>query len=88
VNTVLPTGRAAIAWLGIDGTWFTGGRTTINGAKGDDLQRNARIGGTLALPVNRQQSVKLSATTGVVTRVGTNFDIVGIAWQYRWGGGL
>ena len=25
---------------------------------------------------------------GVVTRTGSSFDTIGIAWQYRWGEGL
>ncbi|MBS1224747.1 MAG: hypothetical protein H6R24_1425, partial [Proteobacteria bacterium] len=33
-------------------------------------------------------SVKLYASTGVSTRIGTDSDTIGIAWQYRWGGGL
>jgi hypothetical protein len=38
--------------------------------------------------VNRYHSIKLYASTGVVARTGADFDLVGIAWQYRWGGGL
>jgi hypothetical protein len=75
-------------WGALDGTYYTGGRTTVDGVEGDDLQRNARVGATLALPVNRNNSVKLYASTGVSTRTGTDFDTVGAAWQYRWGGGL
>ena len=43
---------------------------------------------TVALPVTRHHSVKLYGGTGVVTRTGGNFNTVGMAWQYRWGGGL
>lgn len=75
-------------WVALDGTYYTGGRTTIDGVEGDDLQRNTRLGATLVLPVNRHNSVKLYASTGASTRAGSNFDAVGIAWQYRWGGGL
>jgi hypothetical protein len=42
----------------------------------------------VALPVNRHNSIKLYGSTGVSTRTGSDFDVVGIAWQYRWGGGL
>ena len=75
-------------WGAVDGTYYTGGRTTIDGAEGDDLQRNSRVGITLSLPVNRYNSIKLYASTGVSTRTGSDFDALGIAWQYRWGGGL
>jgi hypothetical protein len=39
------------------------------------------------LPVDRQNSLKLSASTGLSTRTGSEFTAVGIAWQYRWGEG-
>jgi hypothetical protein len=75
-------------WAALNATYYTGGRTTVNGAEGDDLQRNWRMGATLALPVTLHHSVKLYASTGASTRAGGNFDLIGIAWQYRWGGGL
>jgi hypothetical protein len=38
--------------------------------------------------VTRYNSLKLYASTGASTRTGSDFDAVGIAWQYRWGGGF
>jgi hypothetical protein len=32
--------------------------------------------------------VKFYASSGVSARTGNNFDLLGIAWQYRWGGGI
>ena len=75
-------------WVALDGTYYTGGRTTIDGVESNDLQSNSRVGLTVALPVNRYNSIKLYASTGVSTRTGSNFDAIGIAWQFRWGGGL
>jgi len=75
-------------WGALTGAYLTGGRTTLNGVRGNDLQQNSRIGATLAFPVDRNNSIKLYASTGVYTRTGTDFDTMGIAWQYRWGGGL
>jgi hypothetical protein len=75
-------------WGALDGTYDYGGRTTVNGVRSDDEQGNSRVGATLALPVNRKNSIKLYASTGVTTRSGTDYNIGGIAWQYRWGGGL
>ena len=79
--------RAGI-WLAATGVYYTGGRTTLDGVRGDDLQENTRVGLTLALPVNKWNSIKLYAGTGLITRTGSNFDTVSIAWQTRWGGGL
>ncbi len=39
-------------------------------------------------PINRYNSVKLYASTDVYTKTGTESDVLGIAWQFRWGGGL
>jgi hypothetical protein len=75
-------------WASLDATYFTGGRTTLNGVLNDDLQQNWRLGGTLAIPVDRLNSIKLYASSGVSARTGNNFDLIGIAWQHRWGGGL
>ncbi|MBK5095623.1 MAG: transporter, partial [Deltaproteobacteria bacterium] len=75
-------------WGALDATYYRGGRSTVDGVKGDDLQENSRLGATLAIPVNRYHSVKLYGSTGVSTRTGTDFDAIGVAWQVRWGAGL
>jgi len=75
-------------WTSFDVTFFTGGRTTVNDTVSNDLQQNWRVGGTLSLPVDLRNSVKLYASSGVSARTGNNYDLLGIAWQYRWGGGL
>ena len=75
-------------WTSVDATYFTGGRTTVDGSLDNNLQQNWRVGATLAMPVDRRNSVKLYASSGVSARTGNNFDLIGVAWQYRWGGGL
>jgi hypothetical protein len=74
-------------WVALDGLYFTGGRTVLNGVRGVNLQTNTRAGFTLALPVDRRNSIKLSASTGITSRTGAEASAVGIAWQYRWGEG-
>jgi hypothetical protein len=75
-------------WAALNGTYYTGGRTTVDGVRSDDRQENSRVGVTVALPVDRHHSVKLYASTGASTRTGSDFTTIGIAWQFRWGGGL
>jgi len=75
-------------WLAISTTYYEGGKSTIDSIEKDDLQENWRNGITLALPINRKHSVKLYGSTGVSTRTGTNFDVAGAVWQYRWDGGF
>ena len=75
-------------WASFDLTWFGGGRTTFNGVDKQDLQQNWRLGATFAVPVNRKNSVKFYASSGVSDRTGNSYDLIGIVWQYRWGGEL
>jgi len=75
-------------WVSVDATYFAGGRTTLNGEQNNDLQQNWRVGGTVAVPVDRANSVKFYLSTGLSARTGNEYDLVGVAWQYRWGGGL
>ena len=75
-------------WVSVDATYFVGGRTTLNGVRNYDLQQNWRLGGTAAFPVDRANSVKVYVSSGLSARTGNEYDLVGVAWQYRWGGGL
>ena len=74
-------------WVALDATYYGGGRTTIDGVEGES-QQNVRVGGTLAIPINRYNSIKIAASTGAYARIGGNFTTAAIAWQFRWGGGL
>lgn len=72
-------------WMALDGTYYWGGHTVTDGVKGNDLQKNARLGYTLAVPLNINNSLKFYFSTGVSTRTGSDFDLYGMLWQYRWG---
>ncbi|HQT78364.1 MAG: hypothetical protein B7Z80_18650 [Rhodospirillales bacterium 20-64-7] len=75
-------------WGSLDATYFTGGSTAIDSQPNQDLQRNWRVGVTLAVPITPRYSVKLYASAGVSARTGNNYDLIGAVMQYRWGGGL
>jgi hypothetical protein len=75
-------------WAALDAIYYTGGRTTANGVAGDTRQENTRLGATVALPIDRHNSIKLYGSTGTYSRTGSDFDAIGVAWQYRWGGGF
>lgn len=75
-------------WASLDATYFFGGRTTLDGIAKDDRQENWRLGATLALPIDAHHSIKGYVSRGVSARTGNDYDLIGIAWQYRWGGGL
>jgi len=86
VHTTYNFGRGV--WAAVSVTEEYGGRTTINNVESDDLGNNSRLGVTLALPVNRNISVKLFASTSLKTTSGSDYDLGGIFLQYRWGNGL
>jgi hypothetical protein len=75
-------------WAAFDATFYAGGRTSIDGVAAPDQLENVRVGGTLALPLGRHYSLKLNGSTGAYTNTGSDFDVVAVAIQYRWGGGL
>jgi hypothetical protein len=75
-------------WASIGATYYAGGRTSVDGVFNNDLQQNWRTGFTLALPIDRKHSIKILGSSGVSTRTGTDYDTLGIFWQYRWGRGF
>jgi len=75
-------------WAALDGTYYTGGRTTVNGKLGDDRQDNTRWGATLSYSLDRMNSIKGYYSSGASARTGTDFQVIGLAWQVRWGAGL
>lgn len=75
-------------WVAFDATFYAGGRTSVNGVRGNDLQRNSRVGGTLSFKLDRRQSLKFAYSRGVFTTIGGDFQSVSVAYQYLWGRGL
>ena len=72
-------------WVSLDGNYWFGGTTSLNGVKNfSTLQKNSRVGGTASIPVSRHQSIKLSYSNGAYIRYGGNFQNVSVAWQYSW----
>jgi hypothetical protein len=71
-------------WIAADGTYYAGGRTTLNGKLDDDLQRSSRWGATLSQAVDRQNSIKLYFSKGLYARTGSQFQTIGVAWQFSW----
>jgi hypothetical protein len=75
-------------WASVDATYFTGGDTQVNGVPNNELQRNWRVGITLAIPLTARNSIKLYGSNGVSARTGDSYKLFGVLWQYHWGGGL
>ena len=75
-------------WLSLDGNFWYGGRSSINGVENRaTLQKNSRVGATTAIPITGRQTLKFSYDRGAFIRFGGDFQSVQVAWQYSWTGG-
>jgi hypothetical protein len=72
-------------WVSLDGNFWWGGVTTLNGVRNPaTLQTSSRIGGTAAFRVSQHQSIKATYSDGAYVRFGGNYHNVSLAWQYSW----
>ncbi len=72
-------------WVSLDGNFWYGGRTSLNGVENPaTLQKSSRIGVTASLPLTRRQSIKLGYAQGAYVRFGGDYKIASVAWQYGW----
>jgi hypothetical protein len=72
-------------WASLDGNYWHGGATSLNGVENSaTVQNNSRVGGTLAVPITKHQSLKFAYANGAYIRYGGNFQTVSVAWQYSW----
>ncbi len=73
------------AWASLDGNFWFGGVTTLNGIQNLETKQTAsRIGGTFSLPYTSHQSLKVSYSDGTYVRFGGNYQNLQVAWQYSW----
>jgi hypothetical protein len=70
-----------LMWVALDMTFYTGGRSSIDGVEMDDRQSNSRIGATLVLPVRKRHSLKFAFSTGAIIRSGADFTSISAGWQ-------
>lgn len=71
-------------WLSVDGSYFSGGETSLNGIPDHDAQTGSRYGLTLSVPVRDGLSAKLAWSTWLSAHDGGNYNIIGVTLQYRW----
>jgi hypothetical protein len=70
-----------LMWVAFDCTFYTGGRSSVDGIEMDDRQSNSRIGATLVLPVKKRHSIKFAFSTGAIIRSGADFTSISVGWQ-------
>jgi hypothetical protein len=73
-------------WPALYGGHARGGRTYREGQERYDLRENSRLGVTASFPLPTRHGLKVSAATGVATRIGADFDTFVVAYQVRLGG--
>jgi hypothetical protein len=72
-------------WFSLDGNYWFGGSTSLNGLEGPGtVQRNSRVGLTASIPISRRQSVKVSYNNGAYIKYGGNYQNISVGWQYAW----
>jgi len=71
-------------WLAGDLTFYTGGRSQVNGRDNSDYLGNSRLGASFGIVLNRRQSLKISYFKGAVTRLGGDISSIGVSYNVIW----
>jgi hypothetical protein len=72
-------------WFSLDGNFWFGGTTNLNGvANPVTRQQSSRVGVTAAIPITKHQALKFSYNNGAYINYGGNYQNVSMAWQYSW----
>lgn len=69
-------------WLSLDGNFYRGGRSHIDGVRLNDLQRDSRIGLSVAMPVLQRNAVKVSVAYGSLNDSDESFTRFTVALQH------
>ena len=71
-------------WISLNGNYFWGGDTFVDGEQTANKEANYRAGITYSKAINSQHSFKLLANKGITTNRGNDSVVYAIAWAYRW----
>jgi hypothetical protein len=71
-------------WVAVHGTFFTGGRSQVNGRDNADYQGNLRLGATFAIALSPRQAIKITYFKGAITRIGGDIGSFGISYNVIW----
>ena len=70
-------------WASLDGTYYIGGRTTIDDKISADFQRNVRAGFSLVYPINPRHAVKFAYSNGLSTESGGDYQSFALSYLFR-----
>jgi len=68
-------------WASLDVSYYHGGEQTVEGEPLRDWQNNVKLGGTLVFPFGGRHAIKIGYATGVITRVGNDFNQFLMSYQ-------
>jgi hypothetical protein len=71
-------------WLAADIGYGIGGRTLVNDIEKDSHISGMRFGLTAMIKIMKQHYLKLYAVSGVRFEKGSDYDMLGIAYQFNW----
>lgn len=71
-------------WAAFDANFWRGGQTTVDGVTNDDEQSNSRVGATVSIRLSPRQSVRIAASMGAITRIGGDFNSIGVSYNFSW----
>jgi hypothetical protein len=54
----------------------------VDGGNPTEAVNNSRLGATLSIPASRRQSFKITYSSGLAVRTGTDFRTIAIGWQF------
>lgn len=74
-------------WLAGDWTFFTGGRSQVDGRDRPDYMGNTRLGVTAGIAITRRQAIKVTYFNGVWSRVGSDMSSFGVSYSVIWRNG-
>lgn len=68
--------------VGLDGNWFSGGKTYIDNTQNGDKINHWRLGATWATPIAKKHLVKLQFHFTLHANKGYNYKLIAIGYQY------
>ncbi len=71
-------------WLAVDANYYSGGATSVNGARSINSLANSRYGLTFSQPIGAGLSAKVSWSRWLSGQFGQKFSTIAAALQYLW----
>ena len=71
-------------WLSVDGTYYHGGHTTLDGVSKNDNQSATRVGATASWTVSPHHSLKVQYARVETIRIGGKFNALSFGYAFSW----